>query len=422
MDWPADSVERRPIASLIPSARNARTHSDAQVAQLEASVREWGWTMPVLVDEAGSIIAGHGRVLAAARMGLDEVPTMVARGWSEAQKRAYVIADNKLTENGGWDDALLRVELQDLEAMGFDALLTGFTAAEIKAMGTVGKTDSDEVPEAPAIAVSKPGDVWMLGEHRLLCGDATSAADVALALGGSAPHLMVTDPPYGVDYDPDWRNRAPNIGWSRSRSIGTVENDARSDWRDAWALFSGDVVYAWHPPGAMQVSHFEALVATGFEIRMQIIWAKPHFPIGRGNYHVQHEPCWYAVRKGNTAHWQGDRKQTTLWEIANRTAFKGGMDGVEDNWSGHSTQKPVECMRRPIENNSAGGDAVYDPFVGSGTTIIAAEMTGRACRALEINPAYVDVAVLRWQNFTGDVATLEATGYPFPQQQEQAAA
>jgi DNA modification methylase len=355
-------------------------------------------------------------------MGLDEVPTMVARGWSEAQKRAYVIADNKLTENGGWDDALLRVELQDLEAMGFDALLTGFTAAEIKAMGTVGKTDSDEVPEAPAIAVSKPGDVWMLGEHRLLCGDATSAADVALALGGSAPHLMVTDPPYGVDYDPDWRNRAPNIGWSRSRSIGTVENDARSDWRDAWALFSGDVVYAWHPPGAMQVSHFEALVATGFEIRMQIIWAKPHFPIGRGNYHVQHEPCWYAVRKGNTAHWQGDRKQTTLWEIANRTAFKGGMDGVEDNWSGHSTQKPVECMRRPIENNSAGGDAVYDPFVGSGTTIIAAEMTGRACRALEINPAYVDVAVLRWQNFTGDVATLEATGYPFPQQQEQAAA
>jgi DNA modification methylase len=378
--------------------------------------------MPVLVDEAGSIIAGHGRVLAAARMGLDEVPTMVARGWSEAQKRAYVIADNKLTENGGWDDALLRVELQDLEAMGFDALLTGFTAAEIKAMGTVGKTDSDEVPEAPAIAVSKPGDVWMLGEHRLLCGDATSAADVALALGGSAPHLMVTDPPYGVDYDPDWRNRAPNIGWSRSRSIGTVENDARSDWRDAWALFSGDVVYAWHPPGAMQVSHFEALVATGFEIRMQIIWAKPHFPIGRGNYHVQHEPCWYAVRKGNTAHWQGDRKQTTLWEIANRTAFKGGMDGVEDNWSGHSTQKPVECMRRPIENNSAGGDAVYDPFVGSGTTIIAAEMTGRACRALEINPAYVDVAVLRWQNFTGDVATLEATGYPFPQQQEQAAA
>jgi DNA modification methylase len=172
----------------------------------------------------------------------------------------------------------------------------------------------------------------------------------------------------------------------------------------------------------MQVSHFEALVATGFEIRMQIIWAKPHFPIGRGNYHVQHEPCWYAVRKGNTAHWQGDRKQTTLWEIANRTAFKGGMDGVEDNWSGHSTQKPVECMRRPIENNSAGGDAVYDPFVGSGTTIIAAEMTGRACRALEINPAYVDVAVLRWQNFTGDVATLEATGYPFPQQQEQAAA
>jgi hypothetical protein len=246
MEWPADRVERRGLASLIPSARNARTHSDAQVAQLAASIAEWGWTMPVLVDEAGSIIAGHGRVLAAARMGLDEVPTMVARGWSEAQKRAYVIADNKLTENGGWDDALLRVELQDLEAMGFDALLTGFSAAEIKALGTVGKTDPDEVPAAPVVPMSKPGDVWLLGDHRLACGDATIAADVELALGGSAPHLMVTDPPYGVDYDPAWRNRAVKVEFAAKRATGKVENDKSADWARAWTLFPGDVAYVWH--------------------------------------------------------------------------------------------------------------------------------------------------------------------------------
>jgi DNA modification methylase len=237
------------------------------------------------------------------------------------------------------------------------------------------------------------------GRHRLLCGDATSAADVELALGGAKPHLMVTDPPYGVDYDPDWRNRADRANGKPygARAIGRVSNDDRMDWREAWALFPGDVVYAWHPPGAMQVAHHAALVAADFEIRMQIIWAKQQFPIGRGNYHVQHEPCWYAVRKGKTAHWQGDRTQSTLWQI----------DKPVKSETGHSTQKPVECMKRPIENNSAAGDAVYDPFVGSGTTIIAAEMTGRACRALEINPVYVDVAVLRWQNFTGEQATLD---------------
>jgi DNA modification methylase len=404
-EWPADHVERRALAELIPNARNARTHSEAQIGQIAASIREWGWTMPVLVDEAGSIIAGHGRVLAGARLGIGEVPTMVARGWSEVQKRAYLIADNKLTENGGWDDAMLRVELKDIEAMGFDAMLTGFTAQEIRAMGAVGKTDPDEVPDAPAVPISRRGDIWVLGRHRLLCGDATCAADVALALGGAKPHLMVTDPPYGVDYDPDWRNRADRANGKPygARAIGLVSNDDRSDWREAWVLFLGDVAYAWHPAGAMQVAHHESLLAAGFEVRMQIIWAKQQFPIGRGNYHVQHEPCWYAVRKGKTAHWQGDRTQSTLWQI----------DKPVKSETGHGTQKPIECMKRPIENNSQAGDAVYDPFVGSGTTIIAAEMTGRACRAIEIDPTYVDVAVMRWQNFTGKIATLEATGAPF---------
>lgn len=336
---------------------------------------------------------------------------MVARGWSEAQKRAYLIADNKLTENGGWDDAMLRVELQDLQALDFDTLLTGFSAAEIKAMGTVGKTDPDEVPDAPAVPISKPGDVWLLGEHRLLCGDATNAEDVARAIGGARPHLMVTDPPYGVNYDPDWRNRADRANGKPygARAVGLVSNDDQGDWLEAWKLFPGDVIYSWHPAGARSVEHYAALVAAGFEIRAQIIWAKQQFAIGRGHFHLQHEACWYAVRAGKTAHWQGDRTQSTLWQI----------NKPQKSETGHSTQKPVECMKRPIENNSRAGDAVYDPFVGSGTTIIAAEMTGRACCAIEIDPAYVDVAVMRWQNFSGKVATLEATGAPFAARTEQ---
>jgi DNA modification methylase len=420
--WPADKVERRAVASLVPYARNARTHSEEQVAQIAASIREWGWTVPVLVDDQGSLIAGHGRVLAARKLGITDVPVMVAKGWSAAQIASYRLTDNKLALNAGWDDELLRLELGELGLEGFDLGLIGFSDLELKdilADRTDGLTDPDDVPEPPAEPVTRLGDVWTLGRHRLVCGDCTDAGVVEAALGGVRPHLMVTDPPYGVDYDPDWRNRAPNIEWSRSRSIGTVENDARADWRDAWALFPGDVVYQWHPPGAMQVDHYNALIAAGFEIRMQIIWAKPHFPIGRGNYHVQHEPCWYAIRKGTTAHWAGDRKQTTLWEIANRTAFKGGMSGGEDAWSGHGTQKPVECMRRPIENNSSPGQAVYDPFVGSGTTIIAAEMTGRACHAIEISPTYVDVAVLRWQAFTGQTATLASDGRAFADTQTE---
>jgi DNA modification methylase len=382
-------------------------HSDEQVAQVAASIREWGWTNPVLVGEDGGIIAGHCRVLAGRKLGLAEVPVMLAVDWTEAQKRAYVLADNQLTLNASWNPELLRLELEDLQSLDFDLGLIGFDEAQLAALtANPGLTDPDEVPEPPAVPVAQLGEVWQLGRHRLVCGDATKAEDVAKALGGVQPHLMVTDPPYGVDYDPDWRNRADRANGKPygARAIGLVENDDRADWRQAWELFPGDVIYAWHPPGAKQVDHYAALIAAGFEIRMQIIWAKPHFPVGRGNYHVQHEPCWYAVRKSKTAHWSGDRTQTTLWQIANRTAFKGGMNGSEDNWSGHSTQKPVECMKRPIENNSSPGQAVYDPFVGSGTTIIAAEMMARACHALEINPTYCDVTIERWQNFTGEKA------------------
>jgi DNA modification methylase len=407
MEWPADKIERGAISRLIPAARNARTHSEAQVAQIAASIREWGWTNPVLVDEAGVLIAGHGRVLAALKLGLAEIPIMVARGWSEAQKRAYIIADNKLAENAGWDDSLLRLEVADLAAMGFDLPLMGFSADELTALSVsanAGLTDPDEVPETPEEPSSRLGDVWVLGNHRLMCGDSTDADTVARCLNGVVPHLMVTDPPYGVEYDADWRNKAFRADGSPigGRAIGKVINDNRSDWREAWALFPGDVAYIWH--GALHASEVQAsFVSAGFELRAQIIWAKSNMVIGRGHYHYQHESCWYAVRKGKTGRWAGDHKQTTLWQI----------DKPRKSETRHSAQKPVECMKRPIENNSSAGQAVYEPFSGSGPTIIAAEMTGRRCHAVELHPAYVDVAVARWQLFTGQSAALEETGETF---------
>lgn len=228
--------------------------------------------------------------------------------------------------------------------------------------------------------------------------NSTDAAAVTAALAGVAPALMVTDPPYGVDYDPTWRHRA---GVNNSKRTGKVKNDDRFVWREAWALFPGSVAYVWH--GALHAAAVaESLEASEFQIRAQIIWAKDRLVMGRGHYHWQHEPCWYAVR--GSGHWSGDRKQTTLWAIASRQ---------QDAETEHGTQKPVECMRRPIENNSSIGQAVYEPFSGSGTTIIAAEIAGRACHAIELNPLYVDMAVRRWQAFSGKIATHAASGLPF---------
>ena len=417
MDWPADAVERRSIASLVPYARNARTHSDEQIAQLMASIREWGWTMPVLVDETGGIIAGHGRVLAAARLGIAEVPVMIARGWSEAQKQSYVIADNKLALNAGWDEKLLRIEVADLEALGFNIPLLAFSERELKALSFApndGLTDPDTPTEPVLNPITRRGELWRLDRHRLLCGDSTNEADVTLALDGAKPHLAVTDPPYGVDYDPNWRLDANKWKGSTVRLSkkprGAVENDTQADWRDAWVLCPCDVIYSWSSSlFALQAA--EGLIAADFVLRSQIVWNKDRLVIGRCDYHWQHEPCWYAVRKGKAGHWQGSRTESTVWHIAKQLASE----------TGHSTQKPVECMRRPMDNNSERGEAVYDPFVGSGTTIIAAEMTGRPCHAIEINPAYVDAAIVRWQAFTGHTA-VRADGVPFAARQEEAAA
>lgn len=395
--------KKKAVADLIPYVRNARTHSEQQVAQIAASIKEFGFVSPVVIDGDSGIIAGHGRVLAAQKLGLKELPCVEVAWLTESQKRAYVIADNRLAELAGWDDDLLKIELTDLMDADFDLGLTGFSDDDVAAFlaePTAGLTDPDDVPKLQENVVSSFGDVWLLGSHRLVCGDCTDEETVALALSGVSPALMVTDPPYGVNYDPEWRQRR-NLGGTVAK--GKVENDDRADWREAWALFPGSVAYVWH--GALHSAEVaESLTTSGFELRCQIVWAKTSPVIGRGNYHWQHEVCFYAVKRGGRSQWNGSRKESTLWSIEHRRSE-----------SGHGTQKPVEAMRRPIENNSSPGQAVYDPFCGSGTTIVACEMTGRSCIAIEIKPEYVDVAIRRWQDFTGQEAIRERDLFSFSQ-------
>ena len=400
-------IEQWPLDRLLPYAANARTHPDEQVAQIAGSIAEFGFNVPCLVDERGVLVAGHGRLLAAQRLGLSQVPVIRLDHLTDAQARAYRIADNQIALNSGWDDALLSAEVARLKEDGVDLELLGLPEDELDRLlagldGEKGGSEGEDVvPEPPATPISRPGDLWILGRHRLLCGDATRAADVARLLGDVRPHLMVTDPPYGVDYDPSWRNEA---GVSATARTGRVSNDDRADWREAWALFPGDVAYVWHA-GVHARTVAESLDASGFPIRSQIIWSKSRFVLGRGDYHWQHEPCFYAVRKGATGHWQGARDQSTVWTI--------GGGGDEDAATVHGTQKPVECMRRPMINNSIRGDAVYEPFAGSGTTVIAAESVERCCFAMEIDPRYCDVIIERWQSFAGAKAQLATDGRSF---------
>jgi len=395
-----------PLGQIIPYARNPRRNEKA-VAAVAASIAEFGWRQPIVVDENMVVLAGHTRLEAARQLGLETAPVHVAKGLTEAQARAFRIMDNRSAQNAEWDEELLGLELGDLMEAEFDLGLTGFTEEELDALmnglageGTGPQEGEDEIPETPEEPVSRPGDLWVLGNHRLLYGDSTVATDVERVLDGVKPLLMVTDPPYGVEYDPAWRNQA---GAAKTRRTGKVLNDDRADWREAWALFPGDVAYVWH--GALHAATVaESLEAAGFAIRSQIVWAKDRLVLSRGDYHWQHEPCWYAVKKTGKGHWAGDRKQTTLWQISGRD---------QDADTVHGTQKPVECMRRPILNNSSPGQAIYEPFMGSGTTLIAAETTGRVCLGIELNPAYVDVAVERWQRFTGRQAVLDGDGRTF---------
>jgi DNA modification methylase len=393
-------VEIRPIDRPVAYSRNPRKVSDGAIDKVAASLKEFSFRQPLVVDSDGVIIVGHTRLLAARKLGLREVPVHVATGLTPAQIRAYRIMDNRSHEEASWDNELLSLELADLSDLASDLSLTGFDEDELSRLLTTvkeGLTDENEAPPLPEKPVSRPGDVWLLRNHRLVVGDSTDPAVVAKGLKGVRPHLMVTDPPYGVLYDPGWRTDA---GVNKQRR-GAVANDERVDWSEAWALFPGSVAYVWHA-GKHAAAVQQSLEKCGFEVRSQIIWAKNRIALSRGHYHWMHEPLWYAVRKGGDAVWVGDRSQSTLWRI-----------DVEKLETGHGTQKPVECMRRPIANNSSPGQAIYEPFSGSGTTIIAAEQTERVCHAIELDPAYADVAVLRWQAFSGKEATLESTGEAF---------
>lgn len=392
-------VQPWPIGRVKPYPGNPREITDRAVEKVAASIREFGFNQPIVVDRKGVIIVGHTRLRAAQKLGLKEVPVLEV-DLPAGKARAYRLADNRTGEESQWVDELLRIEFDGLKALDLDlSMMTGFDAAEIRRVfhvSNAGLKDPDDIPGLPTNPVARLGDVWQLGPHRLACGDSTDPSTVVNALGDHKPNLMVTDPPYGVNYDPGWRHR---LGVNVSGRTGKVKNDDRADWSAAWALFPGDIAYVWH--GALHSSTVvESLVRHGFAMRAQIIWAKERLIIGRGDYHWQHEPCWYAVRR--RGRWTGDRKQTTLWQISARH---------QDAATQHGTQKPVECMRRPMENNTKPGEAVYEPFMGSGTTLIAGQMADRVVLGVELDPAYVDVAITRWQNFTGKVATLDGRAF-----------
>ena len=396
-------IEERPLDTVTPYAGNPRRIPAAAVRAVAQSIQRYGFRQPIVVDAEGVIIVGHTRLQAATQLGLKTVPVHVA-DLTPAQAAAYRLGDNRTGELAEWDDQALAAELSALAASSDADLsaLSEMTAFDTRELDRVlgrskGQTDPDAVPDPPAEPVTKPGDVWVLGRHRLLCGNATSADDVGRLLDGVSPTLMVTDPPYGVRYDPTWRDDCGGTFVNAAVGMrGSVTNDDVVQWQEAWAWFPGDVAYVWHA-GIHAADVSQQLASVGFTTRAQIVWRKPHFILSRGHYHWQHEPCWYAVRQGRTAHWVGDRSQSTVWDIAGMNPAGGGGEAK----LGHGTQKPVECMERPLRNHE--GD-VYDPFVGSGTTLIAAERQGRACYALEIEPRYVDMTVARWEAYTGQTA------------------
>lgn len=382
--------------------QNCRRHGERNLAAIRASLERFGQQKPIVVTPDNVVLAGNGTLRAARALGWSHVD-VIRSGLDGMERVAYSIADNRTAELAEWDEAGLAQALAALQNdQSIDELVTGFDAKEIQQAidrAVAGDVVEDEPPPPPANPVTKPGDLWLLGDHRLLCGDSTKAEDVARLLGDRKPFIMVTDPPYGVEHDPSWREEA-GVSAYGPQAKGLVSNDDRVDWSTAYQLFGGHVAYVWHA-GRFAADLVENLRGAGFEVRTQIIWRKPQIVFGRGHYHWQHEPCWYAVRKGGSSKWCGDRTQSTIWDIKSMHVMGGARNDAENPVTGHSTQKPVECMARPIRNHGGRDDDVYEPFSGSGTTIIAAEQLRRRCYAIEISPAYCDVAVQRWERLTG---------------------
>lgn len=390
-------LRRVPAKDLRPNPKNWRTHPQAQQDALRGVLAEVGIADALLARELpdGSLMLVDGHLRADTDPGT-EWPVLIL-DVNEAEADKLLATFDPLAAMAEADGAKLDSLLREIDT-GSEALQKMLAElADDAGLYKTPEVTEDEVPDPPAEPVTKPGDLWLLGEHRLLCGDSTKAEDVARLLGDRKPFLMVTDPPYGVEYDADWRNEALRSDGTPidGRAVGKVTNDDRIDWTDSYRLFPGHVAYVWHA-GRHASDVVLNLAAATFEMRCQLIWSKSNFAIGRGHYHWGHEPCWYAVRKGGSAKWCGDRTQSTVWNIAKPAKSE----------TGHSTQKPVECMARPIRNHGGKDDDVYDPFLGSGTTLIAAEQLGRRCYGIEISPSYCDVIVQRWEKLTGKKAEL----------------
>lgn len=404
-------IEYRPLANLIPYARNARTHTPAQVAQIAASIVEFGWTNPILVDGGNGIIAGHGRVLAAAQLGLSEVPVIELAHLTPNQRRAYIIADNRLAELAGWDDELLRLELAELRDLDFDLDLTGFDDAAIAELlagdepEVAGQTDADDTPEVAQTAISRPGDLWLLGPHRLYCGDATLSESYTALLGDDSVDMIWQDPPYGVNYGHSAKDR------QRGANHRPILNDNLGDEFESFLTAALSPALA-RCEGAIYIAMSSSALdtlqtafrAAGGHWSTFIIWCKDHFTLGRSDYQRQYEPILYGWREGATRHWCGERDQGDVWQI--KKPQKNDL---------HPTMKPVELVERAIRNSSRSGATVLDTFGGSGTTLIAAHKSGRVARLMELDPLYVDVIVRRWQDFSGETARHAISGVAFPQ-------
>lgn len=408
---PEINVQYVPVEKLIPYAANSRTHSDAQVAQIAASIREFGFTNPILINGENTIIAGHGRLMAARKLGLEEVPAIVLDHLSKAQQKALVIADNQLALNAGWDVDMLKAEIEDLNLEDFDLSLLGFDDKFLDGLlepePTDGLTDEDAVPEVPEEPVSVLGDVWQLGNHRLMCGDSTSIDDLKTLTDGALVDMWLTDPPYNVAYE------------GKTKDALTIQNDSmgnddfRQFLRDAYSaadavMKPGAVFYVWHADS--EGYNFRgAAKDAGWTVRQCLIWKKSTMVMGRQDYHWKHEPCLYGWKDGAAHLWATDRKQTTILEFD-----KPSRNGE------HPTMKPVELFAYQMLNNTKGADIVLDSFGGSGTTMIAAEKHGRHARIMELDPKYVDVIIKRWQDFTGQEAVHVETGKTFKEMTEDA--
>ena len=397
-----------PVDKLIPFARNARTHSEEQIAQIAASIAEFGWTNPILIGLDGILIAGHARLLAARKLDMTEVPVIVLDHLTETQRRALVMADNRLALNAGWDEELLRIELESLKEDGFDLDLVGFSDEELDGLlrdperESAGNTDEDAIPEEPGKPVTVPGDVWILGDHRLLCGDSTQFGSFEKVLGGGLADMVWTDPPYNVNYGATMKDKLRG----KHRKIA---NDNLGESFEQF-LMEGCANILAVTKGSVYICMSSSELATLQKVFREsgghwstfVIWAKNTFTMGRSDYQRQYEPMLYGWREGAAHYWCGARDQGDVWFVKKPVANDL-----------HPTMKPVELIERAIRNSSKARDAVLDPFGGSGSTLIACEKTGRQGRMIELEPKYCDIAIVRWQEFTGKQAVHEADGRPF---------